>query len=146
MAELHLSVPARYDRLEEVTDFIARAARAAGLGDSALYHCQVAVDEACTNIILHGYGGEEHGRIEITCRPEPGRLTITLEDQAPSFDPTAIPPPDLAAPIEQLAVGGLGIHLIRQMMDEVHFQPGPGGTPDHTAPNRLILVKREPKS
>jgi len=136
MAESHLTVPGRYDRLEQITEFVAQAARRAGLGDRAVFHCQVAVDEACTNIILHAYGGEGRGDIELTCQADPGELTIILEDRGETFDPESIQAPDLSVPMEDLSEGGLGVHLMRQLMDQVDFQASRNR-------NRLIMVKRD---
>ncbi len=136
MAESHLTVPGRYDRLEQITEFVAQAARRAGLGERAVYHCKVAVDEACTNIIMHAYGGEGRGDIELTCQAIPGELTIILEDRGETFDPESIQAPNLSVQIEDLSEGGLGVHLIRQLMDQVDFH----ATRDR---NRLTMVKRD---
>lgn len=136
MVETTLLVPGRFDRLEAITGFVARAARLAGLDESAVYHCELAADEACTNIIMHAYGGEDLGDIRLTCKSEPGALTVILEDHGRPFDPRTIMAPDLSGPLEELAEGGLGVHLMRQLMDEVLFEPGEDR-------NRLTLVKRD---
>ena len=135
MSTTHLVVPGRYDRLAEITEFVAQAAGEAGLDDSAAYYCQVAVDEACTNIIMHGYEGEDRGTIDVTCTSEPGELTIVLEDQARPFDSQAVKTPDINRAFDELEIGGLGVHLMRTMMDEVDFQARASG-------NRLVMVKR----
>lgn len=130
-----LVVPGRYEFLEQVCDFVAAAAAAAGLDSSAAAHCQLAVDEACTNIIEHGYGGEGRGDIRLTCDPSPGELVITIQDTARPFDPATIPPPNLTAPLDEVRVGGLGLFFMRQVMDAVEFRYVGGG-------NLLTLVKR----
>lgn len=130
-----LSVPGRYDRLEQICEFVTDAARAAGLDETAINRCQLAVDEACTNIIEHGYEGEDRGEIEVICQPRPGELKITIHDHAPPFDPTAVPDPKLDANLEELGIGGLGLYFMRQVMDAVEFRYENHG-------NTLVLIKR----
>jgi serine/threonine-protein kinase RsbW len=133
--ERKLTVPGRYDRLEQICDFVMQAAAEAGLSESEASRCQLAVDEACTNIIEHGYEGEDRGVIQIGCDVGGGELTITLQDWAKRFDPTTVPEPKLNAPVEDLGIGGLGIYFMRQIMDAVEFSYENGS-------NKLVLVKR----
>ncbi len=133
--ERKLVVPGRYDRLEQIAGFVEQCAQDAGLDELATCRCQLAVDEACTNVIEHGYQGENRGKIEIACRPGDGVLTITIRDQAPPFDLDSVPPPDLSASLEDLEVGGLGVYFIRQVMDDVRFTHENGH-------NKLVMVKR----
>jgi serine/threonine-protein kinase RsbW len=133
--EHKLVVPGRYDRLEQISNFVAQAASEAGLDETDSSRCQLAVDEACTNIIEHGYQGEDRGRIEIVCTPEDGELTITIRDWAKRFDPSSVPEPKLNVSVEDLAIGGLGLFFMRQVMDAVEFSYEKGG-------NKLVLVKR----
>jgi serine/threonine-protein kinase RsbW len=133
--ESTLTVPGRYDRLEQISKFIEQAGQAAGLDEVAVCRCQLAVDEACTNIIEHGYEGEDRGEIELACAPGDGELVITISDQAKRFDPEAVPEPILDASLEDMQVGGLGLYFMRQVMDAVEFVHEDGT-------NRLILVKK----
>jgi anti-sigma regulatory factor (Ser/Thr protein kinase) len=133
--ERKLTVPGRYDQLEQVCDFVTRAAQAAGLSEAAASRCQLAVDEACTNIIEHGYEGEDRGLIEIVCEPLDGELTITIQDWAKRFDPSSVPEPKLNVSVEDMGIGGLGIYFMRQVMDAVEFSYENGG-------NKLVLIKR----
>jgi len=95
----------------------------------------LAVDEAVSNIIVHGYQGQG-GAIEIEVSREGDALVIRIRDEAAPFDPTIVPPPDVTLPLAQRIPGGLGIHLIRQIMDEMtHRVTSQGG-------NELTLVKR----
>jgi serine/threonine-protein kinase RsbW len=112
-------------------------ASVAGFGaDRALVHdAALAADEAICNIIVHGYqrvGGE----VELCIARAGNDLVIRIRDWAPAFDPTAHPAPDLAVSLEQRRPGGLGIHLIRQVMDEVTYRRIPEGG------NELRLVRR----
>ena len=133
--ERKLTVPGRFDRLAEICAFVAAAADEAGLDDSTSGRCQLAVDEACTNIIEHGYGGEGKGSIEIVCQPRPGELTISLRDQGREFDPTQAPEPKLDTSVDNMGIGGLGIYFMKQVMDSVTFSRANGT-------NTLGMVKR----
>jgi serine/threonine-protein kinase RsbW len=134
--ERKLTVPGRYDRLEQICDFVAQAATQAGLPAREASRCQLAVDEACTNIIEHGYEGEDRGLIEVACEGGDGELVITIQDWARRFDPSTVPEPNLKASVEDMGIGGLGIYFMRQIMDAVEFSYENGG-------NRLVLVKRK---
>lgn len=133
--ENQLSVPGRYDRLEQIAKFIEQAGEAAGLDTVAICRCQLAVDEACTNIIEHGYQGEDRGPIDIECEGGAGELVITIRDRARPFDAQTVPAPQLGDNLEEVQVGGLGVFFMRQVMDAVEFKREDGS-------NRLVLVKR----
>jgi anti-sigma regulatory factor (Ser/Thr protein kinase) len=110
------------NNLEKICTFITRYAKQAGLDERQVYAVQLAVDEAATNIIEHGYRSSGEGEVVITCRPEVDGLRIILHDHAPPFNPDEIPPPVTDTSLEDLKPRGLGIFLMRKMMDEVHYQ------------------------
>ncbi len=114
--------PGKYENLEKIANFVRQQAQQAGFGDAALYAIETAVDEACSNIIEHGYGGEGKGDIECCCESDETSLTITLTDQGKPFDPTEIDMPDLTVPLDQRKAHGLGLYFMHQMMDEVSFK------------------------
>ena len=103
----------------------------AELPPSSAYNVQLAVDEAVVNIIEHAYDDDPNGIVEISASMERNRLMITLCDWGASFEPAAIPAPDLSAPHEH----GYGVYLIRELMDEVHYERTPSS-------NCVTLVKR----
>jgi anti-anti-sigma factor len=111
-----------YESIPTITQFVAEAARAAGLDENEVFHCQMAVDEACTNIIEHAYGGQGTGDIELTCLVEPGSCVIQIVDHGKPFDPDRVPKPKLEAKLDEIKPGGIGLHLMRRLMDEVHFE------------------------
>jgi len=130
------SFPGRFDSLAAIGEYVTRAAEAAGLDARSVEGVELAVDEACSNIIEHAYGGEGRGHIEVTCRIDGDGLTVVLRDYGQPFDPDRVPEPDLQAPLEERDAGGLGLHFMRQLMDQVRFEFTAG------AGNVLTMVKR----
>lgn len=97
-------------------------ARSAGFGDADIYAIQLAVDEAATNIIEHAYKNDESGDIDLKCESTSDGIKIVLHDHGCPFDPDNLPAPTLNVPLEKLKPRGLGVFLIRQMMDEVEYK------------------------
>lgn len=128
-------VLAKSENLAAIRRFVAETTAALGIDPATVADIVLAVDEAASNVVVHGYQGQP-GIIEIEVKRERDTLLICLRDEASLFDPTRVPAPDTTMPLEQRASGGLGIHLIRQIMDEAtHRTTSQGG-------NELILVKR----
>lgn len=130
------SFPGKYDSLVRIGDFVRKIAEDAGFERFAIYSIEMAVDEACSNIIEHAYGGEEKGNIQCTCSVNEENLTITLRDQGKTFDLTKVPSPNLSKNIEDREAHGLGLYFIRQWMDEVTFTSSEGE-------NIFVMVKRK---
>jgi len=128
--------PGRFESLEKISKFVKKAAKMAGLGDDAVYGVELAVDEACSNIIEHAYRGEDVGDIECTCETTVSGIKIVLCDNGQPFDPSQIPKPDLNSPVEERKKGGLGLFYIDQMMDEARYEFAPGK-------NKLIMIKHK---
>ena len=144
-AELRaLTFPARFESLDHVRNFVGRAAEECGLNTGAIYAVQLAVDEACSNIIEHAFGGECSEDIQCVCEMGSTSLTVTLRDCGKPFDPSQVPDPDLDAKLEDRSEGGLGLYFMRQLMDDVSFTfiPDVGG---EEGCNILKMVKvKEP--
>jgi serine/threonine-protein kinase RsbW len=132
-----MTFPGQFDSLAEIGEFVTRAAGAAGMDRDAVYAVEMAVDEACSNIIQHAYGGEGRGEIECTCQVNRDKLIVTLRDYGYPFNPSSVPEPDINAALEDRREGGLGLYLIRKLMDEVRFE----FTSD--SGNVLTMVKRK---
>lgn len=128
--------PGQFSSLAEICHFIAQVAKAAGLDDRATYAVQMAVDEACSNIIEHAYQGKETGKIRCTCEVTPDSLIVTLNDRGQCFDPTHASEPDLSVNLKDRTQGGLGIYFIRKLMDRIEYEYSPD------CGNTLKLVKR----
>jgi len=129
---LVLRFPARADRLGAVRRAVEGAARRGGCSRERARDVMLAVDEACQNVIRHAYGGECDEEIEIEMHRKEERLVLRLRDHAPPVDPARIRPRDL----EDVRPGGLGVHLIQELMDEMRYRPDPSG-----AGNLLEMVK-----
>lgn len=123
--------------LGNIRSFIEKAAEELKVPESIAYNVIWAVDEVATNIMLHGYAGQE-GIIEVEVERQNNTLLVRLRDQAPQFDPTTVPTPDLTLGFEDRPPGGLGIYIVRKLMDQVLYRiPDQGG-------NELTLVKQLP--
>ena len=129
-----LRLNAELKDLPQIRHFILESAGALGVASAEVANVVLAVDEAVTNVIVHGYAGQG-GPVEIEVTGPPGALVVRLRDHAQPFDPSGMPAPDLTGPAEERKPGGLGIHLIRQVMDQlIYRRPEDGG-------NELTLIK-----
>lgn len=131
-----LVISARLDNVRHACDSVVEAAETTGLDERAVYHCQMAVDEALTNIIEHGYEleGDDHN-IEVATTITPGTFLITITDDSPAFNPLEHEAPDPEEPLDSREPGGWGIYFIRRLMDSVTYQRVGNK-------NQLVLVKQ----
>ncbi len=145
MADKHVQTfPGRYEEIQKICQFVADGAAVSGLDANAIFHIELACDEACTNVIEHAYDGEGKGEIRVSWQYQNGAFIIIIHDNGRSFNPDAVPTPDLPAlpedaqppDVDDVKVGGLGIHFMEQLMDEVAFSF------DEKEGNTLTLVKR----
>lgn len=136
MISTHRMTRAAYlESLEDFRGFIKEhCAIVPRVTDEILYDIQLAVDEACTNIISHGYAGMDPGSIILDLDIDTDRITISLTDFGHAFEPSSTPMPDVDAPIEERELGGFGLFFIQQSMDEIDYQVTEDG-------NKMILTK-----
>ena len=87
----------------------------------ALYALNLAIDELVTNIILYGFDDATGQEIVVELNVAPGELRACVTDGGRHFDPLTAPPPQLGNSLEDRALGGLGIHLVRSLMDKVQY-------------------------
>ncbi|MCL4304121.1 MAG: ATP-binding protein [Anaerolineae bacterium] len=135
-----LRVAGNFGNLARISHFIEQAAVQAGLDDRGVYAMQMAVDEACTNIIEHAYGGEDKGDLRLSCTIKKDGLQVVIYDQGEPFDPAQVPELNTEAPLHERPSGGMGLFFIRNLVDQVEFR---FGTPSG---NQLILFKRREES
>jgi serine/threonine-protein kinase RsbW len=135
-----IRIPSDVSRLADVREMVREAALAAGADRAYVGDLVQAVDETATNAIVHGHAGRP-GWVEVRVADAGDRLVVTIEDDAPLFDPTTVPEPDLRVPPEHRRPGGMGVHLARLCVDEISHRPRPGGG------NILTLGRRlEPRA
>ena len=113
--------PSRFESLARIRNFVSRAAKDAGFNEKEIYAVELAVDEACANIIEHAYEGEGNGEIECTCNNLNSGLEIIIQDDGKPFDPNSIPLPDFSVDLDELKPRGAGLFIIRNLMDDVSF-------------------------
>lgn len=134
-----LTLPGRYDHIQTFCEFVRDAAASVGFDPHAQFQLELACDEACTNVIEHAYGGEDLGEITVRWGFEAPDFAITISDRGHAFDPRTVAKPNIPqAPTdwEALQIGGLGIHIMRKVMDSVRFSFDP------TSGNELVMIKR----
>lgn len=128
-----LHIPAELSQLANVRRFVREQAQQLGADESGIHDVVQAVDEAVTNAIIHGYHGAA-GVIEVEVDHAGQSLIVRLRDEAPRFDPTTVPDPDNALPLDQRRPGGLGVYLARELTDDLTYRQTRNG-------NELTLVK-----
>ena len=119
---LTLDLPARLSIIGETADGIADFLRAGGVSERAIGHLALALDEAMTNTIA--YAWPEGGDHELTLAMvvEDGAVVAVVSDDGIAFDPLEVPPPDLESSLEDRPVGGLGVHFMKTLMDDVSYR------------------------
>lgn len=131
---VHLELLSRPELLAPVRGLVNGMALREGLDDLAACHLVLAMDEALTNVIRHGYAGRPDGRIWITAEPlgQGEGVRVTIEDRAKTVDPAQLRGRDL----EDVRPGGLGMHLLRTLVDRFEHTTREGGG------MRVVLEKR----
>jgi len=132
--EQSFEVEATLANLPAIIDFVTEQVEHLHPDARTLHQVQLAVDEACTNVIKHAYAdypGKIRVELEVVC----DELVINIKDRGKSFDPSIVPAPDLDSDWEDRRVGGLGIHLMTMLMDSVTYTTDDEG-------NGLKMTKR----
>ena len=126
----------RLDELQRFITTLTEFARVGGLPEEVSFSVQLAIDELFTNIVSYGYDDEDSHQVEIKMSVQDRVLRIDLIDDAKQFDPLhEAAQPDLDASLEDRRIGGVGIHLVKTMMDEVSYKY-------EDSKNHLKLVKK----
>jgi anti-sigma regulatory factor (Ser/Thr protein kinase) len=133
--QFSMSVPAVLEAIPEAQQAYLGFAAANELAPSISRRVQLALDEVLNNIATYAYPDRAEHFVDMTVELWPTRLVITLSDDGIPFDPTAAAVPNVAAPLDDRQYGGLGIHLVRTVMDGLEYGR-------HDARNVLVLTKR----
>jgi len=131
-----LSVKANLECLKKVRQYISQTATRLGVNNEALGDLLLVVDEAVTNVVIHGYGDDE-GQVEVQMQADGDAVSIQIRDRAETFDNSHVNAPQLDTELKDRPFGGMGIFLIRKMTDEAEFMARPGGG------NEIHLLKRD---
>jgi serine/threonine-protein kinase RsbW len=119
-----LSLTLRNDASEisRLVDRIDAFGLEAGLPPDVTFRLALALDEIVSNVIRHGFDDEAEHQILVMLAVADGHVTATVVDDGGAFDPREAPLPDLDAPLEERQSGGLGMHLVRETMDEIDYR------------------------
>jgi len=123
------------ENLIQIRKFTESVAQESGFSEDEIGKIILAVDEACTNIIKHAYKYSPEGEIKITITFDSNKLVISIVDHGNHFDPNVIPEPDIKEYYKQKKSGGLGMFLIKKLMDEVVYSTTKGNK------NQVTLIK-----
>ncbi|MBI4902241.1 MAG: ATP-binding protein [Acidobacteria bacterium] len=131
-----LHVPSSTENLALIRDFVAAIGKQAGLAETELSMIELAVDEACANVIEHAYGSDQTKEVIVRAILDNDTITIEVIDTGKGFDPGSVEQKDLKRLVEERRSGGLGMRMMKLVMDEVHYQIVPGER------NELRMIKR----
>ena len=134
-AEYSVRLPSQTDNLELIRTFVAGVARKVGLHDEDINKIELAVDEACTNVVEHAYKDKENENIDVAIQIDYQKFTVIVTDKGQQFSPNDIQMPDMEQYLAELRVGGLGIYLMKTLMDEVQYHT------DEEGKNSVKMVK-----
>jgi serine/threonine-protein kinase RsbW len=129
-----ISVARDAAQLPVLTQFLKEFWSAAGLPAAESVKFELALEEVFMNVVMHGSAGADT-QVEVSVILSDDGLTLIVENDGPAFDPLLLPAPDVAASLEERKVGGLGVFLVRQMMDAVSYRRV-------AARNQLRMTKR----
>ncbi len=124
--EYQLKIPSQSDNLAIIRDVVAKVASRVGFDTDEASKIELAVDEACTNVIKHAYANNSNQMIEVSIKVDQKKLIIIVADKGKGFNPDKIKLPDLNESIKEGRKGGLGLCLIKTLMDKVEFEIKPG--------------------
>ena len=127
------TIPADLDRVAPLVLEAAAWLEARGVTGKAAFTVQLVLEEMVTNSVRHALGGDARCDVRVSATLEEGAVALTVEDEGPAFDPLGeAPAPDTGAGVDERPVGGLGVHLVKEMAEEVRYERD-GAT------NRVIL-------
>ena len=108
--------------LDKLCDHLDNFGQSLGLSKKSIFEINLALDELFTNIISYGFADDDEHEIEVTITPQNETLCMCIEDDGVPFNPVEAQEPDLECTVEDCKIGGLGIHLIRNLMDEICYE------------------------
>ncbi|MCS7044708.1 MAG: ATP-binding protein [Bryobacteraceae bacterium] len=131
-----LQVPSSTENLALIREFVAAIGEQAGFSENETARLALAVDEACTNVIEHAYENEATHEVTVRVTVDEDEIVFEVIDRGKGFDPTQAPVLPVEELIRQRRSGGLGLRLIRSIMDDVQYRIVPGEK------NELKMIKK----
>lgn len=131
-----LHVPSSTENLSMIRDFVAKIGAIAGFDEKEVMKLELAVDEACANVIEHAYGMDTTREVKVRALLDDDKVQIEVVDTGKGFDPASMQSKDVDQLIRERRSGGLGLRLIKTLMDDVQYEIKPGEK------NELRMVKR----
>jgi serine/threonine-protein kinase RsbW len=132
----HLKIPSQANNLATIREFVAKIAQNSGFSENDISKIELAVDEACTNVIKHAYENQPNSKdIEVNVEFQGDKLTIIVTDYGKGFEPEKIQSPNIKKYLAEHRRGGFGIYLMKTLMDEVHYDIQPG------IRNKVTMIK-----
>ncbi len=120
--ELRVTIPARLSEVRELSSMVEAFGDANDLPDPKVFVINLALDELITNTVTHGLEDMADAEIQIRMRVVAGTLILVMEDNGQPFDPTQDTNADLTSSLEERAVGGLGLHLVKSFADRISYE------------------------
>ena len=120
--ELTLALKNNIEEINRLHSFIEEVGEAFELPMKVVLNLNLVLEEAVTNVIMYAYPKEEHEYIHLTAKEQEGKLIFILTDSGKAFDPTQAPDADITLSADDRQIGGLGIFLIRKIMNEVKYE------------------------
>ncbi len=124
--KLTLTVPSSTENLALIRDFVTSVGKQARMSDVDISNLELAVDEACANVIEHAYGHDRTKEVTIRAIFDESEMRISVIDSGRGFDPSQVQSETLDQLINERKSGGLGMRLIKTLMDDVRYEIVPG--------------------
>jgi len=119
MTRFEAKVKARTQDISDLTERVGGFLHDGGVDTRAAHHVGMILDELLTNLATHGGADDADAAVRISIEKE--RVFVEISDSGPPFDPRSTPDPDVAAPIEDRDIGGLGLFLMRKLASDIHY-------------------------
>ena len=119
---LELTLANRADEVPRLVTAVESFGASTGLSDALLFRVMLALDEVVTNIVRHAFDDDDMHEITITITVDAGVVTVVVADSGRPFDPRTVPPADVHAPLEHRRIGGLGVHLVRSLAQDMAYR------------------------
>lgn len=132
-----ICVSSDFGELTHIREFVIHKAIEFGFNEEEAFRISLAVDEACSNLIRHAFKMDASQMICVIIQSDSNEFIVDIQDMGFPFNPLDVAPPEMMEYFKQFKKGGLGIHIMRSVMDEISYQP----SQDKAAPNTLRLKK-----